>query len=122
MKTILIFFIALLSVKFYDSFYKPTDYRDAYCGNYSCIKKHSHLISSTTLTMTTNNYTITISKNQTDSLLNIETQEGLFVAKLVGNDFLNRTNRFSGNFKIDSVFILFSPSAGPNSYKYIGKK
>ena len=122
MKLLIITFLTLVSPKIVELLSPPPDYRDAYCGNYTCKRKYQYLTDAGALTGTTTNYTVTVSKNVADSLLNITTQEGEFIAKLRSNNFAHLTRRFFGKLANDSIYLDFIPSMGPTAFNYIGKK
>ncbi len=119
MKTLIYILIIWLSYKPINNLLKPSDYRDAYCGNYSGKRIHKYL-SSGTIHLDTINYTIAISKNGSDSLINIETTENVFVGKLTNHKVIG--NKYYSFFSNDSIYLTYIPSLGPNYYKYIGKK
>lgn len=100
--------------------FKPTDYRDAYCGSYSCKRIHEYLSYSGSINVDTTNFNLIVSKNITDSILNIETLEKTFEVKLKSSKILG--NHLHGKFSNDSIYFVSIPSMGPTSYKYIGKK
>jgi hypothetical protein len=84
-----------------------TDYRDAFCGNYTSTRYYSYVDTDEKLHGTTSTYTIVISKNTADSSLNITTREGLFIAKLKNHTFSLPAKRFYGNFPmIAYIFII----------------
>lgn len=119
MKILIYSFILWLSYEPIINLFKPTDYRDSYCGNYSGKRIYKY-ISSGTIHIDTTNYTVAISKNGSDSLINIETIENVFVGKLANNKVMG--NKYYAIFSNDSIYFTFIPSSGPISYKYIGKK
>ncbi|MBL7895708.1 MAG: hypothetical protein JNK50_10495 [Bacteroidia bacterium] len=102
---------------------KPSDYRDAYCGNFASVRTVRYCdAQSKSFISSTNNFTIVISKSSADSMLNIEMQEGVFVTKLRNSKFFDQRMHLFGRFVNDSVYIDFTPGMGPNSSRYIGKK
>lgn len=98
---------------------KPTDYRDGYCGNYACKRIHKYLTTDE-IHLDTTNFTVNISKNNTDSLINIETAECMYVAKLANNKVIGKN--YHAVFSNDSLYFTYTPSMGPRSFRYIGKK
>jgi hypothetical protein len=104
----------------------PTDYRDPYCGTYSCKKVRWNLNSDrTAVLIDTVTVNITISKNATDSILNVATQEGTFLVKLRSNTLIPNDSHpiYYGKTYTDSVVFNFRYSqAAPPYYKYYGKK
>ena len=121
MKTLIITFFILFSIKIYDSYFRSIDYRDTVCGNYASKRTYKFLNASNTVTATTTNFTVAVSKNAVDSMLNIDTQEGTFQVKLRGTNFFGVQRTF-GKFSNDSIYMKFIPSLGPDAYTYIGKK
>jgi hypothetical protein len=122
MKPLIISILTLTCVQL-NNLFSAMDYRDNYCGNYAGRRTYKYVNAANTLTASTNNYTISVSKGLTDSTLTIGTMEGVFIAKLLNNQFRNTANhRFYGKFSNDSIYLNFIPSAGPNTFNYVGKK
>ena len=64
-----------------------------------------------------------IEKNAKDSILNITISEGIMLVKLLDKKFIPISNsRCGGKFRNDSLFLKYTPSAGPQFWRYFGKK
>lgn len=123
MKSILVFIVWLITLL--PSNKAAKDYRDTFCGNYSCKRIYKYSNSNYTgMVSDTSNVTLVISKNDKDSLLNINTPEGSFVFTLKDNNVssTNKNIRCFGKIRNDSLYLTCIPSSGPESFRYIGKK
>lgn len=100
----------------------PSDYRDAYVGNYPGKVYYRYMNSEYNYVVDSSSYTINIAKSQTDSMIVITSSSGVFNVKLINNNFKGITQRCYGKFSGDSIYVNYIPSSAPMSFYYIGKK
>ena len=126
MKTLIIFISLLIPGASFWRITPPSDYRDTYCGTYACKKIRWYLNSdNNSMLRDTVSVNVTISKNDTDSIVNIITGEGTLLLKLTSTNKLyavNRGDRYYGRVTTDSLIFNLSFSKTPPFYKYYGKK
>jgi len=104
----------------------PTDYRDAYVGNYIC-KSNCQTLNADQkgISVNTDTITINVSKNNLDSILNVKAGKGTWQVKLKSNIMYSypEGNRWGGVFVAkDSISFAVSAHHTPNSCNYQGKK
>ena len=122
MKTLIIF-ICISLTRLSTSTNKASDFRDPYCGTYSCKSIYRHLtVQKTSFTQDTLGTTLTVSKNQADSVLNLAVGNDIFYVKLDDHRFRGTKARCFGHFSNDSIYFTFIPSLGPQSFRFVGKK
>ena len=120
-KNILTLSITLLFMSF-TTILTPSDYRDAYVGNYlsKVYYKYAHIDKTFKVDSATN--TINIAKSPSDSMIIITVTSGIFTVKLINNSFKGTTQHCYGKFSGDSIYMTNIPSIAPMSYYYRGKK
>jgi hypothetical protein len=104
-----------------------TDYRDAYVGNYTCIRTHTDVNDSHTALVTSNTSgVITIAKDVADSMMLITTGDNQFTLKFVAPNLISTQStgiKWGKFFATDSILITYIPSKmAPGSFIYRGKK
>lgn len=123
MKIFILTCISWFSIQAYTFLFNPIDYRDAYIGSYTCIRIYKHLDNENRFVVQdTTNFILRVVKNKADSILDIETREGLFSVKLTGTHFIGLSIRCFGDFSGSNINFTYIPALGPQSYAYGGKK
>lgn len=123
MKSLILIFLIGFCYEFITAWFNPvTDYRDAYCGNYVCTRKYQDLdYKKMALTTSTSTYTVVVSKDVQDSVIDIAIKEKVLSVKLVNNKLIPLTIRCTGHFANDSIYLYYAPALGPQCFDYIGK-
>lgn len=122
MKKIVFLFVSLL---IFLGFKNATDYRDTYTGTYTGERVLTSPLSVERLKYDTSSCTIIVSKNATDSIINIVTYDRTFTAKLKTSGlFYSNVSTVSlwGKFVSNKVQVYYNPSRAPIAYSYSGSK